>query len=158
MNEMQTDIGDIIEPTSVEFSFDAPGWYAVGAALVLVMLIVFYLLWRNYRRNKYRRTALQYLSDLEKKFTGNQLTYETNMVMKRIALRSIAREQVASLRNEEWINFLNASGKAGLFPDETKKVLNQIYTTENIPSPSFVQSARTWIKIHNFRNTKLKAT
>ena len=88
---------------------DAPGLWtlASGAWLVLGMvllttLIVFFHLYRAWRRNAYRRAGLTLLSSA----TSN---HEVSVVLKRVALAVFPREQVASLHGRDWAAFLNAS-------------------------------------------------
>jgi hypothetical protein len=156
MNDQAADIGELIEPAPVGFSFDAPGWYGLGIALVITLIIVALFAWRRHVRNRYRRSALKYMVELEGSFKDQQLTYEVNMLMKRIALRFCEREQVAALRGKEWITFLNTSGRSELFSSETRKVLNSLYEggNENISTGEFVASARQWIKVHEFSRGK----
>src|SRR5262245_59163766 len=107
MNEDAADIGNLIEPSPVGFTFDAPGWYAVGILLVLIVAGLMIWTWIIHIRNRYRREALRYVMTLESEITDKSLlVYEVNMLLKRIALRFMPRENVAPLRDEQWVDFL----------------------------------------------------
>jgi len=158
MNENQVDIGELIEPAPVSFSFDTPGWHVVGGLILLLLLIVMYLLWRRHVRNRYRRTALQHIQQLQLKITDQRLlVYEVNIILKRIALRFRNREQVAHLRGNDWLKFLNESGKRELFTSDSLKVLESVYqeTADKSASEIFIESARKWISVHSFSKKKM---
>jgi len=157
MNENQTDIGELIEPAPVSFSFDTPGWHVVGGLIVLLVLIITYLLWRRHVRNRYRRTALQHIQQLETKITDQQLlVYEVNMLLKRIALRFVDRDEVAHLRGAAWLEFLNTASRHKLFTNDMQKAIESVYTSgsDKTASDSFIISAKKWISVHAFSKRK----
>lgn len=166
MNDNTADIGQLIEPAPVAFSFDAPGWTVIAVALVVILLTVVVFLWRNHIRNRYRRDALRHVQALERDVQDhNTLVYEVNMILKRIALRFAARKEVASLRNQEWIEFLNGTSKPHLFSDAVATNLFRVYSG-NVTSQharDFIVTAKQWIKGHKPRalhrgSVKLKET
>ncbi len=63
---MDEQYGTLIEPTPVPFHFGAPGWYVAGGLLLLLMATAAFFFIRHYRKNLYRRQALQWLRSKKK--------------------------------------------------------------------------------------------
>jgi hypothetical protein len=101
---MDNEVGKLIEPAPVAFSFSAPGWYVVGGLFLLSVFLVMYLIVRRYISNQYRRKALIFLADIEHEHcSAGEMVYETNMLIKRIAMSRYGRQRVSALRADEWI-------------------------------------------------------
>lgn len=155
MNEF----GNLIEPPPIAFRFGAPGWYIAGGLLLLALFVIVWLWVDHYRRNAYRRKALQWLQQQE---TGlvqggslNAFVYETNMLLKRIAMARYNRARVAALRGSEWIQLLNKSMHRQLFNDEDSQLLQRAaYEQKNEVQPAaaagFVAKSKTWIQHHRY--------
>src|SRR5262245_27273335 len=127
MKEDPASFGDPIEPAAIPFSLDAPGWYAVGALLLLIAIALAILLIRRHKRNRYRRDALRFVADLERRTEDpNEVVYEVNFLLKRIALRFTPREQIAGLRGGHWLDFLNSNPGRELFQKDG--TIDLIYT------------------------------
>ena len=98
---MDEQYGTLIEPAPVPFHFGAPGWYVTGGLLLLLMATAAFFFIRHYRRNLYRRQALQWLRTKEEELqhTGSltMLVYETNMLLKRIAISRYGRTAIAGI-------------------------------------------------------------
>ena len=152
---MDDQYGQLIEPAAVVFGFGAPGWYVLGAVVMLLLMWLAGLLWRRYERNRYRRQALKEILDSQKHYAaagmeGNML-YETNMLLKRIAMARYGRNETAGMKGDEWIDFLNQSIGDELFDETDNKLLQELYTGkkhESRPITDFIQKAKTWIKKH----------
>jgi len=58
------DLGEIIEPEAIRFSFNTPGWYilAIFSCMVVVYLLIKWII--NYRKNAYRREAIKQITAL----------------------------------------------------------------------------------------------
>ncbi|MGX5820368.1 DUF4381 domain-containing protein [Chitinophaga lutea] len=134
----------IIEPPPVRFSFDAPGWYAVGAALLVLLALAVVAYVRYRRRNRYRREALQWLD------AGDHSLYETDMLLKRVAMARYGRERVASLRGAEWTGFLNSCWNAADFTEEDARLIAEgLYAGRIVgDEAAFRAKARRWIIHH----------
>jgi hypothetical protein len=100
---------DLIMPVPVSWWPPAPGWLVVGAALVMILgwwLIRAIQYWQS---NAYRREALALLDNAG----GSEAELAT--LIKRVALSAYPRERVASLTGEQWLVFLNRTGRTDAF-------------------------------------------
>lgn len=107
---------DIVVPPPVPWWPPAPGWYVVigaGGLLLLWAGIRFVVAWR---RNRYRRVALAELAAIR---TGNDPNGPARLseLLKRAALVTYPREQVAGLSGKAWLEFLDRSGGTSVFAD-----------------------------------------
>jgi hypothetical protein len=147
----------LIEPSPVPFSFGAPGWYVLGALLLLAFIALAWLAIVRYRRNKYRRVALRQLTtwvpDYQRSGNYADWVYVTNNLVKRVAMHVYGRNLVASSRASEWIGFLNKTCRRADFSDEDEQLLSQflfqppqLITADK--ASSFSDKARYWIKKH----------
>lgn len=152
MKEDIADIGQLIEPTPVGFSFDAPGWYVLIAGAILLVITILLFQWRKYVKNKFRRDALVFIQNLEDQIKNpGELVNEVNILMKRMAIRFSPREKVAFIPDESWRIFLNQSAKREVFTPAAIEVLKEVYSG-TIPADrvkDFVARSKKWIKIHH---------
>ncbi|MDI3319390.1 DUF4381 domain-containing protein [Pinibacter soli] len=154
MNETQ--FGQLIEPAPVKFSYSTPGWYVLGALLLLLLIVIAWLFVRHYIRNRYRREAIKSLQEIEGMYAANNnytdLIYETNMLAKRVAMFTYGRHTVAGLRGEEWINYMNSKWRKKSFNTNDASLLaNNVYTFSPPPAEQatlFVSKTKDWIRKH----------
>jgi len=150
---MDEQYGELIEPHKVPFSFGAPGWYVLGGILLLLCIALLCMIVRIYNRNLYRKKALQWIDE---KIAHQPATilYDTNMLLKQVAMTKYERADVAAIRNIEWMNFLNLSMRKNVFNEaDTQLLQRQLYTTEpdaatNIATNIFLNKAKQWIRKH----------
>jgi uncharacterized protein DUF4381 len=155
---MNNDIGILIEPDPVKFTWGAPGWYVLGIAFLLLICIVIILVYRKYQKNRYRRAALSWLEEREGTMLAHQprqVIYDAAMLMKRIAITRYGRSHVASVREQEWITFLNKVCESQLFSAGDAKWLNRtLYVSGNSlresEIKSFIDKTKKWIKNHRY--------
>ncbi len=143
-------IGSLIEPAPVKFTFTAPGWQLLGLFLLLSALLALSLWLRHYQKNKYRREALAFLARHAAQ-DAVSLLYTADVLMKRIAADCYGRDTVAGLRGAGWINFLNTTCKSALFAEEDLRLLDQLYTGREISGPAindFIAKTNCWINTH----------
>lgn len=155
---MDEQYGTLIEPTPITFSFGAPGWYVAGGLLLLLMVTVAFFFIRHYRRNLYRRQALQWLRSKEEELqhTGSltMLVYETNMLLKRIAISRYGRTAIAGSRGTQWTSLLNNTMKQNLFDSKDELLLQQqLYRSKGDILPDeaagFIARSKKWIQQHH---------
>jgi hypothetical protein len=153
---MQDEVGTLIEPASVPFTWSAPGWYVVGALLVLVVAVGLLIIYHQYRKNKYRRTALARLSWLERDLNSHpeRLVYEATMLLKRMVMARYGRNQ-AAIRETDWITFLNQACKTTLFAEsDAQWITHALYAQDPAIAPDdvaqFMVKTRIWIKRHRY--------
>jgi hypothetical protein len=144
---MDEQYGQLIQPKPVVFSFGAPGWYVLGAVILLLLAGAVWLLRQNYRKNRYRRQAL---GELKGYGAGPSALYPANMLLKRIAISRYGRVPAASIRGSEWVAFLNKSRGRELFGKGDAALLEQVYTTGAYAADGFLEKAKKWIKKHKY--------
>jgi hypothetical protein len=135
---------DIAVPDPVPFWPPAPGWWvvtAVGLVLLLVAVVVGIGRWR---RNRYRREAL---AELERRTQSADIAE----LVKRAALAAFPRDRVAALTGDEWLAFLDETGRTDAFTRGAGKSLaDAAYRrpTEAGDVRDLVAVVRHWIKHH----------
>lgn len=89
----------------------APGWWVLIGLFVLILAAVGYLLYRKYKANSYRRTAVVQLEDIHGQWQtdGDSLNYTVavNGLLKSVALHAYPSRNVASFNGPRWTRFLN---------------------------------------------------
>ena len=103
---------DIVVPAPVAWWPPAPGWYGVGA---LVLVLAGWRVWRIYRRwrgNAYRRDALREVVALRAALgqaeTRAAALADLAALLRRVAMHATPRVQVATLSGDAWLSFLDA--------------------------------------------------
>lgn len=148
------DLGPILEPDPVKFSFDTPGWYAVG---ILVLLICYYLTFRlikRYRQNAYRRQALKELTQINPSNSNNQLNLQLSellVILKMVALKAYGRKNVATLYGKPWLLFLESKAKNTPFSKYEGIISRTIYENAkpDIKELSELKNlSKKWIQTH----------
>jgi len=154
---MDQQVGKLIEPLPVAFNFGAPGWYVMGGLLLMLIVLLTWLVIKYYRSNLYRKHALHFLDNVEQKLSPEKefdlVVYQTQMLIKRIAMARYGRQNVSGLRGNQWITFINTTWHEKSFDDKDEMLLNQnIYQPEQTVSENeavnFVEKSRRWIKKH----------
>ena len=64
--QVPNELGSLMEPDPLAFSFAMPGWYFLGGLFILVLALSSYIGLRKYKRNAYRRNALSQVDELAK--------------------------------------------------------------------------------------------
>lgn len=108
------ELRDIIVPENVNGYWLAPGWIILFVFAVALALVA-YRFWRQaQRKNQYRREAQQLLQawlaedDPQTDVTPPQLA-SLSALLKRVAMHSGERQQVAGLHSNAWAQYLEAS-------------------------------------------------
>ena len=118
---------DIVVPASVSWLPPAPGWYALGLTLLLLVLWGAFLWYRRWKRNAYRREALAELAHIENTLAGDGAAHlllpRLPELLKRTALAAYGRGEVASLCGKSWLDFLDHSIGKPLFSGENGRLL-----------------------------------
>ena len=105
----------------------AIGWYLI-ILLLLTLAFVGHHYWKlRERRVKPRREAISKLQQLKKRYERDgdlvAVAIELSMLLRRAALAAFPQVEVASLRDEKWLNFLDNSGRTDAFSTGAGRVL-----------------------------------
>jgi hypothetical protein len=148
---------DIAVPEPVSWMPQTWGWVLVAVILAVSMAGLIIHLARRYRSNAYRREALALLVGMEGKLVDpsqrEQALRDLAAILKRTALASGRREDVAALSGAAWVTFLQdgIDGEAG-------HALNALLddaeyqsggTVEALSTDDILSAARTWIRRHH---------
>lgn len=142
---------DIHLPTPIGWWPLAPGWYVIIALIILISIFIFYCIYKNHRDAKAKNYALILLMNYQKEYEKEQNVALTSAriseLLRRVALVYYPREDVASLHGEDWLHFLNETGKEIDFNLVKNMLLDAPFKTNQIMdlNPLF-NTAQLWIK------------
>jgi hypothetical protein len=132
----------------------AAGWWILTLLLLLMILLAAYQGRRYYQRWQRRRQVLHHLAQLHAvSQTENDLrsfAAGLSILLRRVALTLYPRQNVAGLSQNEWLQFLDATGGQGQFQQGAgRHLITAPYTARpQIDSDALYVLARNWIK-HN---------
>ncbi len=138
-------IGPLYEPEPVLFSFEAPGWQAVGVLALIVLITGAALLIRRHRRRAYRRLAVIQLANVP--LGDAAWSYRVNKILKAAAIQTYGRTQVAPLTGAAWASFLRKTGMRG----EAADPLANHYVSPDLEDSQIseiTKAAKFWIRRH----------
>lgn len=136
---------DFYRPPPPSWTPQTVGWYFVFGLLVLLAVWIAWRIFARWRRNRYRREALQELEHAD--------ISAIPVLLKRTALAAWPRERVASLSGEPWLQFLEIHDKT-FSKDKGRRILDLEYRSAP-PGPEeerdIRQTAADWIRSHRVR-------
>ena len=148
------ELGNVMEPEPIAFTFDTLGWKVLLALFVILCVYGLYRLYLKYRHNQYRRDAIAELEHVMSDSQLSEVAFITKyvFVLKRTALQSYPREQVASLKGDSWLQFLDNKVSDVTFHKYKQEVLDAVYketfNSNNFNKNDFHQMSLKWIKHH----------
>lgn len=158
-NYLLRGIEEIPLPEPILWWPETIGWLIVGLVLVgwSVRRALRWL--RIWRRDAYRRKALRQLDALDFE-DGHwcQAAACLPALLKRVALDAYAREEVASLSGQKWLEFLSAQCDRTAICEQTGSVLLQVayqpiseWTFDQREALALARAVRVWIQNHRAR-------
>jgi len=142
---------DIVPASTPSWWPLAPGWYLLIVLLLLIAAWKSYRGWRHYRRNRYRRAALEELAAMRGASTGVELERLSGL-LKRTALHAYPRSQVAALSGPQWQRFLNGHCEGEPFDGEAWALLeSSAYrpsSAAEMNTQLLFERVRIWIERH----------
>jgi len=134
----------IPDPAPISMMPQAPGWYVVGAILLLVLVAAVVRFIRRRKRNAYRRAALADLETLSHDDVAGLA-----LIIRRTALSVYPRDRLASLHGHSWLEFLDRSYQGTGFTREPGNLLASAPYRGKAAAPGELKDlVRTWIKKH----------
>jgi len=140
------DIGALYEPPPVEFTFDAVGWTYLVWVLVSLVLVGIFIFIRKYMRNKYRRDALAALKQAD-----SMSVSEVFVILKQTAMHVFSRETTGNLHGNQWLEFLDNTGKGVQFSRYQNEITQALYKDETTSADvmdAILSNAQKWIRTH----------
>jgi hypothetical protein len=144
------------EPPPVSWWPPAPGWWLLAGLLLLALAGLGWWLWRRYRQRRYRREAVARLDALHAERTehpNETFGAACNRLLKAVALRSFAPQEVAALSGDAWVDFLNATAPRRDRPLFAPDFARELYQPglADAERDSVYQATRRWILYHGGR-------
>jgi hypothetical protein len=128
-----------VQPVPVSMVPETAGWWIAGAIIVIALAFGLWRGWSGWRRNAYRRDALAALD------AAGQDAAAVATILRRTALAAFPRREVAGLCGEDWIAFLNATGR---FPERAAAQLLRAPHAPGVDALDLRQAAEVWIRSH----------
>ncbi|MDO3385766.1 DUF4381 domain-containing protein [Gilvimarinus sp. SDUM040013] len=149
-------LNDIHIPEPVSWWPLAPLWWVIITVIVGLCVLAAWLALRLYRRNAYRRQALQQLNQL----AGESVTPgDINRILKSVAITAYGKRACASLYGQAWLDFLVS--KAPRIQPHLATPAGQVlggdsYRAHPHCDPQVLLiAARLWIKQHKSSTSEL---
>lgn len=155
LEQVQTalqDIGDPFQP-----SLWPPPWYFWALMLGLAIGLLIYL-WRRYTKQGpyWYKSAVQQVKRQCQKLEGDdpeRALLELNHILKRVALTTFEREQVAHLHSDSWCHWLDQQGQCNHFTQGIGQCLGaHLYNPKTTWSKSSSKQLQTtmldWLELH----------
>lgn len=139
-------------PEPVGWMPQTAGWYGVGLLLLLVFAVLGWRLWKRYKRDAYRREGLLRLEEMS---VQPGTPHDLPFLLRRSALCLGERGDVAGLRGEAWIEWLNESAGKRLFHDHDAHLLDDLAfgpangaEQKNDDVVNLIETSKIWMRIH----------
>jgi hypothetical protein len=134
---------DIVTPPDVSWWPFAPGWIILVSALSLALGYYTYRGVRNWRRNAYRREAIEELQSAE-------THAEVSKLLRRTALATSSRETIAALQGERWVEWLAKTAPSSPSDSVREALSKAVYDPEspNSDLAELRRFAEAWIRQH----------
>ena len=154
-NPKLANLKPVFMPDPIVFEPVTPGWYIVFGLVLLIILFIFYQLFRRYQLNAYRRSSARELLKL-KSGIGNsnssELIQQISTILKTTAYYSFSREKVARLSGADWQNFLISKITSGSNYKNIFALLDFQYRTEkkigSTEMEKLIDASVRWIRRH----------
>ena len=148
-NDPLAQLKDIHLPPPVGWWPPAPGWWLVAICLLALVVWGGYLLWKFFRRGRFRREALVNLRQLCEAHQDQRiLLEEVARLLRQVAIAKYGREEVALLSGNSWLQFLDRTGRTDQFSQGAGQALGTMLyqPTVVVDGEQLCQLAETWIK------------
>ena len=127
MNPALQQLKDIHLPQAISWWPTAPGWIILYVLALGALVYFIYGIFQK-RKQRYRvKYALQRLHQLQALMRDNpqriNIAAELSTLIRRTALSYFHRDAIAGLTGQQWLQFLNESGKTTDFTTEAGQIL-----------------------------------
>ncbi len=122
---------DIHLPEPTSFFPSAPGWWILASLILLTLGYLFYRHFRFKQLIALIKPASEEIAQLQKSHASASNLAKLSALLKRVSLLYFPAAQIASLKGQDWIEFLNhkgleASQKSAQFSPYQGKLLTQV--------------------------------
>jgi hypothetical protein len=142
---------DIHMPEAIGWWPLAPGWWML--AVLILGLIVAAIVWRvlRHRRLAYKREALAQWQAIHARFLDDKdtarLLADLAVLLKRTCITRYGRDETAGLAGEQWLAFLDQTGKCTAFSQGAGRVLvSERFTSHpQVDGPALLNVTLAWL-------------
>lgn len=151
--ELFDHLADLSMPAPVPMVPATAAWVWVGGAVTVLACLLVVRFRRRWRARAYRREALRALRVLDKRGNRSIRLQTLATVLRRTALATFPRDQVAGLHGEAWLRFLDLRQGHTAFATDLGRILIQApYAGHSDATSDQVEAltrlVRTWIRRH----------
>ena len=149
MNELP--LRDIHLPDAVSWWPPAPGWWIL-LALLIALIVFLPRLIKRLGQQPLNKTALIELEQIQQNFSSHKdelkLIQDISVLLRRVCISYLPREQAAGLTGEQWIFRLNSlSGKSFFTEQMGDLLISAPYKkTVEINSKELLSICKNWIE------------
>ncbi len=127
-----SNLKDIHLPPSISDWPPAPGWFFLAFLVGLTILLFSVWIWRIYINKKPKIEALKILKYIKNQYYKNndklKTLRELSHLIRRISLTYYKKEIIVSIHGDEWLKFLDKTGKTTEFTKGKGSILGlEIY-------------------------------
>lgn len=150
-NSPLQELRDVHLPDPISLWPPAPGWW-ITFGLAMMGGMVFLWILRNRRRTQARRLAMNELGAIKQYYDTHRddqwLVQRLSTIVRRYAMATFPRTEVAGLVGVSWLQFLDRSGRTNQFTDGVGHLLSSgPYQQQAVVSPvELVQLVEHWIQ------------
>ena len=119
------ELAEIVIPDAVSFVPATDAWWWPAGAVLLWLAHRGYLVLNRWRRDRYRREALTWLSKIARRVDGDELVQKLPILLKATAMHAYGRERTAQLSGMAWLEFLRQNGPPVGIPTPENRLLSQ---------------------------------
>ena len=144
---------DIIVPEPIGVFPLAPGWTVL---ILLCLTLLFHFGWQRYllyRKEQYRRDALEELQLLNKNNISHTLSLLS--LAKRVGISAYGRESIATLTDDNWWDFMQSHSQTSVPQDLRESIQNFLYADKPLDNSTYkllFSAVETWIKTHKVQD------
>ncbi len=151
LTELLDRLHSVVEPEPISWVPQTTAWAVLAVVLAIVTALAAWRWQRRWQRNRYRREALAELDRIEAQ-AEHDLPVKVAELLRRTALVSFDRHDVASLFGNDWLVFLDRSQGGNTFTSGPGHVLTTApygaAVTEG-DRRELIGAARGWIRTHH---------
>ena len=118
--ELLQDLRDVHMPDPISWWPPAFGWWMIMGLLLIGGSLIIWA-WAYRQRTRPRRLALAQLKDVKLQYAAHSddhwVVTQLSHLVRRVALATFPRSQVAGLSGQSWLHFLDTSGHTNQFSD-----------------------------------------
>lgn len=141
---------DIHQPAKVSIFPLAPSWYLLLALLVILASIIIWLKLHKKKKAQQIKQIYSILGTLEQNCTSNkELLADISILLKRVAMWRFPDRQVQLKFGNEWLVFLDQTGKTTEFSSGIGKCLANSYqfNANNNDYQALFNLIKKWLRI-----------